>query len=149
MTKRLTNWKFKKILTKLAKYYAKHRDNYTCQKCWRKTNIHWSHIIPVSADGRLSINVDNIKALCYNCHFNFWHLNPSESWEWINKKRPERMDKLRGLHKEHSWMWSIKIWWYRDQAQEMIDLFKWIKIKKKHEKEINKLLKQLKKDLQN
>ena len=147
--KRLTNSKFKKILTELAKQYAKHRDKFTCQRCWVKTSIHWSHIIPVSADGRLSINIENIKALCFHDHMNWRHKNPIESWIWAEKKRPARIKLLRKLHKEHSWKWSINIGRYREQAQAMIDRFEAVKIKPQYKKKINSLLNKLKKDLSN
>lgn len=145
--KKLTKSKYKKILVILAKLYAKHRDKFICQKCWTKTNIHWSHIIPVSADWRLAICIDNIKSLCFHCHMNRWHKNPIESWEWIRKKRPDRIKKLEQQHIENMKWWTISIVRYKEQAQEMIDKFKTIKILPKYKVQVGKLLKQLEKDL--
>lgn len=85
--------KLKKELVTLAKTVAKLRDNYTCQKCYKTKHqaaIHGSHVIPVSAGDLLSWDVLNIKALCYSCHFHWWHKDPIEASEWFEEKFPGR-----------------------------------------------------------
>lgn len=94
---------------KLAKDIAKTRDKYTCQHCWRKTNIHWSHIINEAKSHRLAINPYNIKALCYNCHLNWRHKNPLEASEWFENKRPWRKEELQKLYIEYQKLWSISM----------------------------------------
>ena len=91
----------------MAKTIAKKRDNYICQKCWNKGYIHGSHIINEARDHRLSTNEDNIKALCYNCHFNWRHKNPVEAGDWFREKFPGRYERLYELHLQYMSMWSI------------------------------------------
>jgi hypothetical protein len=82
----------KKVET-LAKIVAKTRDGWICQHCDKKVsgiNAHGSHVIPVSAGNLLRFDPLNIKCLCYHCHRNFWHLNPTESGDWFKNKFPER-----------------------------------------------------------
>lgn len=86
----------------MAKKIAKIRDWYTCQRCGNKENIHWSHVINEAADHRLSTYEYNIKALCYNCHLNFWHKNPCEAHIWFEGKFPGRYEALNKLHIEYS-----------------------------------------------
>lgn len=95
-----------KIIEKLvnhAKLQAKIRDNYTCQHCGKKvtgSDAHGSHVIPVSAGNKLKWDVQNIKTLCYHCHINWWHKNPTESGEWFKTKFPERwayLQKNKGI----------------------------------------------------
>ena len=114
---------YKKCL-KLAKDIAKIRDKYTCQRCWAKTNIHWSHIINEARDHRLAINPDNIKALCYNCHLGRRHKDPIMASEWFNEKFPWRYDKLRKLHIEYQKLWNISLSWYEEQLSILTERHK-------------------------
>jgi 5-methylcytosine-specific restriction endonuclease McrA len=105
----------------MAKRIAKIRDNFTCQHCWKKVSwldCHWSHIIPVSADWRLSYDSENIKVLCYRCHFHRWHKNPVEAWPWFKKKFPKRDKYLKEKHKNKP-MWSIWILFVRERNTEL------------------------------
>jgi len=100
-----------KELDDLAKTLAKERDNYTCQHCGarcEKKNAHGSHVIPTSAGSRLRWDLQNIKCLCFHCHINWWHKNPTEAGEWYKNKFPERLayleaEKLKGAKK-----WTIE-----------------------------------------
>ena len=116
--------KLRKELIDLAKLYAKIRDNYKCQHCGKiveKSNAHGSHVVPVSAGGSLPFDPMNIKCLCYHCHINWWHKNPTESGDWFKQKFPDRWKYIE-LHKtdEIHWKWfdySIRI----DEMKKEID----------------------------
>lgn len=115
---------------KLAKTIAKTRDLFTCQYCWKKTNIHWSHIINEAKDHRLAINPYNIKALCYNCHLNWWHKNPLAAWDWFKSKWPWRWDELKNTYIENMKLWSISIVRLEEQYEDLVKIATkmWIKI---------------------
>jgi|SRR3990167_5919575 len=74
------------------------RDNYTCQHCGKrvtKKNAHVSHVIPRSAGNKLRWDLQNLKVLCFHCHINWWHKNPTEASEWFKSKFPERYKYLQ------------------------------------------------------
>lgn len=108
----------------LAKKIAKLRDNYTCQKCTCKENIHWSHIINEWLDHRLATYEENIKALCYHCHLNWWHKNPLEASEWFNNKFPWRYELLNKLHLEYAKEWKITQDWHLQENIRLKNLLK-------------------------
>lgn len=88
----------------LAKEFVKIRDKRTCQKCGavvEGSNCHASHVKPVSRSKRLSLDEQNLKVLCYHCHINWWHKNPTESAEWFKAKFPERLAYLNEQLKIH------------------------------------------------
>lgn len=90
--------KLKSEIETLAKTKAKERDNYICQKCNKKvegSNAHGSHVIPVSHGDVLRFDLLNIKCLCYHCHLNWWHKNPTESGLWFKEKFPDRYAYLQ------------------------------------------------------
>ena len=33
----------------------------------------------------MQFELDNVKLLCFNCHRNFWHLNPVLANDWVRK----------------------------------------------------------------
>lgn len=96
--------KLKEKIEKLVKQQVKERDNYTCQHCGKANlegaNCHASHVIPVSASGRLQFDPLNLKALCYHCHLNWWHKNPLESGEWFRQTFPDRWEYLEKIKQE-------------------------------------------------
>lgn len=86
-----------KKLDIIIRAVVKARDNYTCQRCSKKvegTNCHASHVIPISHGNNLRWDPINMKVLCYHCHINWWHKNPTESGEWFRNKFPERQKYL-------------------------------------------------------
>lgn len=107
----------------MAKKIAKIRDGYICQRCWSTENIHWSHIINEARDHRLATNEYNIKALCYNCHMNFWHKDPLNASEWFRWKFPGRYEELQELHIQYSKMWSIWKEWHINENERLKKLF--------------------------
>ena len=89
-----------KKLEKLVKDFVKKRDYNICQKCGvlcSGANCHASHVIPVSFSKRMAFISENLKVLCYHCHINWWHKNPTESGEWFKKKFPKRMKFLEKM----------------------------------------------------
>lgn len=66
--------------------------------------IHGSHIFSVGAHPALSATIDNIKALCANCHSpgrrGSWHEDPAANIEWFESKFPGRLARLRKLEKK-------------------------------------------------
>lgn len=88
----------KKCVTK-AKRLAVERDGAVCQHCGvtkaSGRQIHGSHVFPEGRYHGMSADVDNIKALCYQCHFNWWHKHPIEASEWFKKKFPDRYKVLK------------------------------------------------------
>jgi len=126
-------WKIKKRLEKEVKQYVKERDNYTCQHCWKEWlswhNCHASHVIPVSADGRLAFNPRNLKVLCYHCHMNWWHKNPVEAWQRYRDTFQENWEYLHDKYVKKQ-MWSISLTFYDDQLEEIRKLQKSLAIEK-------------------
>lgn len=100
--------KRRKQNVEIAKMIAKIRDKRTCQWCWKKTNIHWSHIINEARDHRLACDPYNIKALCYNCHFWLRHKDPVLAGERFNKKFPWRYKKLHAQYIKNQKLWNIE-----------------------------------------
>ena len=57
---------------------AKERDEYTCQDCGSKENLHGHHIVPVTLclgtdDEYLIYDTSNIKTVCSECHYDVEH----------------------------------------------------------------------------
>ena len=96
-----TNSWYRKKMVERAKIEALERDGYVCQKCGKSKYtgwaIHGSHVFPEGRYHGMSANPLNIKALCYDCHFNWWHKNPLQAAEWFKAKFPERYKKLKQL----------------------------------------------------
>jgi hypothetical protein len=66
------------------------RDKNKCQRfglCLSKniTRLNVSHIIPVGRAKHMEMDTDNVVLLCYQCHSQWWHLNPIAAWEWIKE----------------------------------------------------------------
>ncbi len=102
--KHSSSW-YRKKCVEIAKKIALERDNYTCQKCDKNkyednVAIHGSHVFPEGRYHGMSANPDNIKALCYTCHFQWWHKNPIDASEWFALKFPERYAILKKLSRE-------------------------------------------------
>jgi len=117
--------KLKDKLERLVKDYVKQRDNNTCQYCGKRvtgSDCHASHVIPVSRDGRLAYEPDNLKVLCMNHHLQGWHLHPIEFGKWFTDKFPERWEKISKMHQENQSKGSIPISWYREQIEIMKNL---------------------------
>ena len=103
----------------LAKKCAKGRDQYRCQRNpEHKGQMHGSHVIAVSRDGRLAASPNNIKCLCAHCHF-WWHENPIEAARWFEEYAPERLAELEAELIENNKKGTIPIGWWRDQKKKL------------------------------
>jgi hypothetical protein len=97
--KPLSQAKWRKKCVELAKILAKTRDQYRCKipGCYNcKKNgkqIHGSHIFPESMFHELSIDVDNIEALCATHHMN-WHEHPIEAVRCLRERNLKLYEKL-------------------------------------------------------
>jgi 5-methylcytosine-specific restriction endonuclease McrA len=49
------------------------KDNYECQKCGSKENLHCHHIIPVKIEPIFALDPDNGIVLCQKCHYKYGH----------------------------------------------------------------------------
>ena len=112
--------KLKDKLERLVKDEVKFRDNYTCQYCNKKvegSNCHASHIIPVSRDGRLAFDPNNMIVLCYHHHINWWHKHPIEAAEWFNSKFGDLYAALLIKYNDNEKGGPIKESWYEEQIE--------------------------------
>ena len=113
--------KLKDKLEKIVKDIIKERDNRACQKCGKQvtgSDCHASHVIPVSRDGRLAFDPENMKVLCYHHHLNWWHKHPVEAGQWFRDKFPERWEYLDKTYQNNTKGGSIPLWWYREQIEK-------------------------------
>ncbi len=54
------------------------QDNYECQRCGSKANLHCHHIIPVKLEPLFALDPDNGIVLCENCHYKYGHKTGTE-----------------------------------------------------------------------
>ena len=54
------------------------QDNYECQKCGSKENLHCHHIIPIKIEPMFSLDPDNGIVLCEKCHYKYGHKTGTE-----------------------------------------------------------------------
>jgi hypothetical protein len=111
----MTWWRKKCVF--LAIKLAKHRDKYTCQRCFKVVggvNCQWSHVIPESGNKLLSCDPLNIKVLCYKCHKGWRHLHPTESGQWFKDTFPERWEYLHKIDIESNG--SIWVEYFKQQS---------------------------------
>lgn len=83
----------KNRLRKLRDGLARRRDENKCQHgnkpCCTKTDkkgrtiLHVSHIYPVGLYPHMEFELDNVKLLCFFCHFFWWHKSPIDASNWI------------------------------------------------------------------
>ena len=112
--------KLKDKLEKVVKALVKARDNRICQKSGEQVegaNCHASHVIPVSRDGRLAFDPENLKVLSFHNHINWWHKHPTESGKWFREKFPQRMESLEKKHLENQTKGPIKMAWLEEQLE--------------------------------
>ncbi len=58
------------------------QDNYTCQKCASKENLHCHHIQPVKVEPMLALDPTNGIVLCEKCHYEIGHKTGTECDAW-------------------------------------------------------------------
>ena len=54
------------------------QDNYECQMCGSKENLHCHHIIPVKLEPMFALDPDNGIVLCQECHYKYGHKTGTE-----------------------------------------------------------------------
>ncbi len=53
---------------------------------------------------------ENIKFLCYSCHFHFWHKHPIDASDWAKQAIPKaRLDKLRLMSQTYLGKFDYKL----------------------------------------
>ncbi len=109
--KKTERQKLEKKLDMAWKIAVKERDEYICQKCGKSvesTNCHASHVIPRSWGKRVRWELNNGKVLCFHCHMNWWHKNPTESGLWFKDKFPDRYEYLMEIKKLGTIKYSLE-----------------------------------------
>ena len=54
------------------------QDNYECQMCGSKENLHCHHIIPIKLEPMFSLDPNNGIVLCKHCHYKYGHKTGTE-----------------------------------------------------------------------
>ena len=90
--------KERKELNALLRKLVIKRDKEECLRCGNTDKLHMSHIYPKGTYRRMEYDPDNLKLLCFRCHFYFWHRNPIEAKEWLDTVlTPERSQRLKNI----------------------------------------------------
>jgi 5-methylcytosine-specific restriction endonuclease McrA len=83
----------KKYLDILASQIVRKRDG-RCLKCGKVGNLQCAHII-----GRRNLatrwDLENLITLCISCHLYWAHKEPVAFVDWLNKKFPGKVEKLK------------------------------------------------------
>lgn len=88
------NWK--KRINALLREAVGIRDNEKCQWCGSTQQLQMSHIFPKGRHRKMEFEIENLKLLCWKCHFTKWHRSPIEAWLWIETAIPkQRLDRLK------------------------------------------------------
>jgi len=72
--------------------YIRLRDG-VCQKCGTTEKLQCSHV-KSRANKPVRYNDDNAMALCFRCHFYWWHKDPLAASEWMKDKWPGRYERI-------------------------------------------------------
>jgi len=56
-----------------------------CEHCRKSAYLQWSHVEPQGRCPHLRYDPDNYYALCWFCHFQWWHKGGSEVEAWIRQ----------------------------------------------------------------
>lgn len=107
--------RYRKKSIEKAKKIARERDK-CCQRCRKKEKLQGSHVIPVSRSLRLAADPDNIKALCYACHFYRRHRDVIAATDWFKEKWPGRYERLLEKDKVE---WSLWIVFRRETYEKL------------------------------
>ena len=79
-----------------------------CAKCYKKFPVmQCSHIYSTGAYPNLRFDPMNVLPMCGHCHNFWWHLEPSESWDWFKEKYPGRYEYLLKAKNKHVG-WNIE-----------------------------------------
>ena len=93
-----TNERWRQEACTVAKELAVLRDSGQCQRCPKNKIQGWkiegSHVFPEGKFHSMSVDLDNIKALCSQCHI-WWHEHPTAAKEWYDEKFPGKYLELK------------------------------------------------------
>jgi len=78
----------------LAKKIVRSQAGHTCEKCRMHRPLQGSHVFSVGAHHDMGAMLENIIALCNDCHMNWWHRKPAEALSWFERAYPERFERL-------------------------------------------------------
>ena len=115
--KKLTANGAKKRCWNLCREIVLKRDGDACQHCGKHvegSDRQVSHVIPRSANGRMSVEPLNCKVMCYHCHLNWWHKNPVEAGQWFRETFPARWAMIELLHAATRHRGTIRITEWRE-----------------------------------
>lgn len=85
-----------KTLRKLLHAVCITRDGGKCLKCGSTEKLCASHIYPKGTYRKMEYDYDNAVTFCYRCHIYWWHKNPVEAVEWLEKNIDKsRLDRLK------------------------------------------------------
>jgi len=97
-----------------------------CAKCGQTFPVmQCSHIHSIGAYPNLRFDVMNVLPLCGRHHNFWWHLEPSESWDWFKENHPGR----------YQYLLKAKNKVVQRKRDDYIQIRKWIK-----EKNVRKLV---------
>ena len=86
--------KQKAELNTLIRQILELRDK-VCLRCKSTQTLQASHIYPKGRYKKLEFDTDNIKFLCWSCHW-WWHKNPIEARDWLYATLPKaRLDRIK------------------------------------------------------
>lgn len=67
-----------------------------CERCGEMRSLYVSHIEGVGRAPSMRYDIDNARALCFDCHDGWWHQHPAEREEWlIGIIGAEKVEELR------------------------------------------------------
>lgn len=120
--------KRQKIVKKLDKITTEivRRRDVTCQKCGRfcsGSNAHKSHIKSKGAYPHLQFDLQNVMLLCYHCHINWWHKEPTEAGLWFKKTFPERYKYLEKAKQDKNHYMESDLEEMYERYKEMLEKF--------------------------
>ena len=97
MSKSITAKKFRPISIKRLQieFNAMIARGQPCAKCGQTFPVmQCSHVHSTGSYPNLRFDVMNVLPMCGHHHNFWWHLEPSESWDWFKKEYPGRYEYL-------------------------------------------------------
>jgi len=61
-------------------WLVRERDDFTCQECGVKENLHAHHMIPIKICPEKALDLDNGTTFCAPCHYDWHSQNPTSSF---------------------------------------------------------------------
>jgi 5-methylcytosine-specific restriction endonuclease McrA len=91
-----------KALDMICREIVMTRDHNQCRRCGKDAShgraLQSAHIFPKGQYPGLRWEISNLLALCFRCHFHWWHKNPVEAMDWITRELgTKEIERLRLL----------------------------------------------------